>query len=165
MNAIQKELTGDSTYEAVYFAVERVVFAGKRPQEAEVKAWIKDHAEDVAAQVEGFLKEAVRRVHAPKPVVTEPTLSFKFKNNQIDLFVSDSGQSIAVADINSQRFGGDDTATLVYVERGHGLHSTEYNINNPSTWNWIKQWMQKGFASEGLTVGGEETSGRLQQAE
>lgn len=126
---------------------------GDTMDEAQKDQWVLDHKDDLNIEVEGFLKEAVSRVHKPKKNPEKPVLDF----GSIQVWVYDSGQPCHIAEHRQFHFGGDDTAGLVYVEKRHGYHAVEHNINNPSTWEWIDKWMRKGFEADGLMKDGKLT--------
>lgn len=113
--------------------------------DAEKQVKVKELAPDIQSEIESFATEAVKRAFAPKST-PPPVLDF----GRIQLFAYDAGQPCAVAEHRSFQFGGDQTAGLVYVDKGHGFNAVEHSLLNESTWAWIKEWMTKGFASEGL---------------
>lgn len=148
MRLFKTEADQDSFEESLFAAMDRVFGDKLNPkQQAE---WLVAHGDDMRSEIESFLAEAVRRVEKPKAMPAGPVLDF----GRIQLWAYDAGQPCPVAEHRSFHFGGDNTAGLVYVDKGNGgFNATDYPINNESTWKWIHEWMSKGFKAEGYLGG------------
>lgn len=87
----------------------------------------------------------------PAGTVTKPiiTLQSPGKDRFFDIYVYEAGQSCKVGEGATMQFGaciGSKTGGIVYVVRDiNGINATDYNLNDQSVWDWIKEHMQAGL--------------------
>jgi hypothetical protein len=86
--------------------------------------------------------------------VTKPVLSFKNGPTTIQVWVLNPGQWCKLGEHRSFTFPhqpGDKTASLIYETiSSWGHEAVEHDIGEEGTWNWIQEWMNKGFKAEGI---------------
>jgi hypothetical protein len=136
--------------EMIRNAVEAQLFKdiGRTPETQEIEAWWRENGEDVASEMESFMRTAVRRVaHPEAAMVKAPAVSLTGKTgNKLQLWLLDAGQHAEIADHHSFHFHAGNTASLIYVESSvNGLNATEYPLDQQHTWEWVQKWMQAGL--------------------
>jgi hypothetical protein len=144
------KLNPETLSECLEYALDRV-FRGKELSEQDRREWVKANHDKIVEGMEDAIEGICYRIENPVKVVTKPVLEFKTgERNTIRLWILDARERASLGEHRSFQFGGDETASLIYEEFGHGHHAIEYNINNESTWKWIQEWMEKGMKSENL---------------
>lgn len=118
------------------------------------EAWLRKHREDLQVEMESQLVQALQNMLMTDEErhVTKPVLEFKRpQGGHIRLYVYRAGQLCYTGEHHQFHFGHDGQAGLVYDEQtASGHNAQDIDVDNPSTWLWIQEWMIKGMVAEGV---------------
>lgn len=90
-------------------------------------------------------------------IVSKPVLEFHMKDGAvIRIWVLNPGESVKCTSAPCHYFLANKTASLIYddnrAKSGGGHTVTEYNLDEKTIWQWVAEWMEKGFRSENLML-------------
>lgn len=120
--------------------------------EASRQAWAAEHAEEIQTEVQLHLAPIVRKLATPfaEREVKKAALEFIDGERITRLWVLDSGQHAILADRRDFFFHAGATASLIYEQTGPdiGHRATELPLGNRDMWEWIQDFMQRGFKAQ-----------------